>query len=96
MTDSCRDTARRFLSGGSDTTLRLWECFVEQCPHLDLVADALDQLAGFHDFHRQPRKAAAYRMEAKALRKHIEEDEAARQTTIGAIEHSGKFAGRLP
>ena len=57
MTSSCRDNARRYLRSrftGADGILELWECFVEQCPEIDLVADALDRLAGFHDYHRQP------------------------------------------
>jgi hypothetical protein len=49
----------------------MWECFVEQCPEMDLVAAALDHLAGFHDYHRQPRQAAVYRAEAADLRKRI-------------------------
>lgn len=71
MTSSCRDNARRFLPDGPDTTLLLWECFVEQCPEIDLVADALDEIAKFHDHHRQPRQAAKCRAEAAALRKCI-------------------------
>lgn len=31
--------------------------------------DALDHLAGFHDYYRQPRQATKYRAEAAALRK---------------------------
>jgi len=78
MTSSCRDNARRYLRSrfsGPDGTLLLWECFVEQCPEMDLVADALDQLAGLHDYHRQPRQAAKYRAEAAALRKCIKRDD---------------------
>ncbi|WP_214084198.1 hypothetical protein [Methanoculleus sp.] len=86
MIPSCRDNARRFLPAGPDTTLLLWEAFVEQCPDMNLVAAALDQLAGFHDYHRQPLQAAACRAEAATLRKRISE----------ASEHPGKFAGRLP
>lgn len=72
MTSSCRDDARRFIRSrfaGPDGSLLLWECFVEQCPEMDLVADALDHLAGFHDYYRQPRQATKYRAEAAALRK---------------------------
>lgn len=94
MTPSCRDNARRFLPDGPDTTLLLWEAFIEQCPDMNLVAAALDQLAGFHDYHRQPRQAAACRVEAPALRERI--SEASRQPPPGTSEHSGKFAGRLP
>jgi hypothetical protein len=36
---------------------------------MTLVADALDHLAGFHDYYRQPRQATKYRAEAAALRK---------------------------
>ena len=73
MTSSCRDNARRHLRpfGSLDGTLLMWECFVEQCPEMDLVADALDELAGFHDYHRQPHQAAKYRAEAAALRQSI-------------------------
>jgi|GEM_PF-1468421 len=90
MTSSCRDNAGRYLRShcsGADGTLLLWECFVEQCPDMDLVAAALDQLAGFHAYHRQPLQAAAYRAEAAALRRRIEEDEAASQTTIGGVSY---------
>ena len=69
---SCRDNARQYLRSrfaGADGILLLWECFVEQCPEMDLVADALDHLAGFHDYYRQPRQATKYRAEAAALRK---------------------------
>lgn len=74
MTSSCRDNAGRYLRSrfsGANGTLLLWEAFVAQCPEMDLVADALDQLAGFHDYHRQPRQAAKYRAEAADLRKRI-------------------------
>lgn len=74
MTSSCRDNARRYLRSwfsGADGTLLLWECFVEQCDEMDLVAAALDELAGFHDYHRQPRQAAKYRAEAADLRQNI-------------------------
>ncbi|WP_346434909.1 hypothetical protein, partial [uncultured Methanoculleus sp.] len=69
---SCRDNARRYLRSrftGADGTLLLWECFVEQCPEMDLVADALDELARLHDIHKQPATATKYRVEAAALRK---------------------------
>lgn len=69
---SCRDNARQYLRSrfaGVDGTLLLWEAFVAQCPEMDLVADALDHLAGFHDYYRQPRQATKYRAEAAALRK---------------------------
>jgi hypothetical protein len=84
MTSSCRDNARRHLRrfSGADGTLLLWECFIGECPHLDLVADALDYLARFHEHHRQHLVEAAYREEAIALRKQIEEDPVARATTI--------------
>jgi hypothetical protein len=78
MTTSCRDNAQRSLRSrfsGADGILELWECFVEQCPEIDLVADALDRLAGFHDYHRQPGQAAKYRAEAAALRKCIKRDD---------------------
>jgi len=84
--DPCRDNARWFLPDGPDTTLLLWEAFIEQCPEMDLVADALDQLAGFH--HRQ---AAACQAEAAALRKRI--GEASRQPPPGSSEHSGNSPG---
>ncbi|HPZ39067.1 MAG TPA: hypothetical protein PLP36_09905 [Candidatus Methanoculleus thermohydrogenotrophicum] len=73
MTSSCRYNARRHLRrfSGADGTLLLWECFVEQCPEMDLVADALDHLAGFHDYYRQPATATKYRAEAAALRQNI-------------------------
>ncbi|PKL57406.1 MAG: hypothetical protein CVV35_00320 [Methanomicrobiales archaeon HGW-Methanomicrobiales-6] len=74
MTPSCRDDADRYLRSrfaGPDGSLLLWECFVEQCPEMDLVADALDELAGFHDHYRQPRQAVKYRAEAAALRERI-------------------------
>ena len=74
MTSSCRDRAGRYLRSrfaGADGILKLWECFVEQCPEMDLVADALDHLAGFHDYYRQPATAAKYRAEAANLRKRI-------------------------
>lgn len=79
MTSSCRDNAGRFLRSrftGADGILLLWEAFVEQCPEMDLVADALDQLAGLHDYHRQPRQAAKYRAEAAVLREHIAKETA--------------------
>ena len=79
MTTSCRDNAQRSLRSrfsGADGILELWECFVEQCPEMDLVADALDQLAGLHDYHRQPRQAAKYRAEAAALRERIAKETA--------------------
>jgi hypothetical protein len=72
MTTSCRDNAQRFLRSrfsGADGILALWEHFVAQCPDMTLVADALDHLAGFHDYYRQPRQATKYRAEAAALRK---------------------------
>ncbi|WP_342772104.1 MULTISPECIES: hypothetical protein [unclassified Methanoculleus] len=78
MTSSCRDNARRYLRSrftGADGILLLWDAFVAQCPEMDLVADALDQLAGLHDYHRQPRQAAKYRAEAAALRKCIKRDD---------------------
>ena len=71
---SCRDNAGRYLRehfSSADGILELWECFVEQCPDITLVADALDHLAGFHDYHRQPATAAKYRAEAAALRQNI-------------------------
>ena len=74
MTSSCRDNARGFVRPyliSLDGILRLWELFVEQCDEMDLVADALDELAGFHDYHRQPHQAAKYRAEAAALRQSI-------------------------
>ena len=74
MTSSCRDDARGFVRPyliSPDGILRLWELFIEACPETDLVADALDQLAGFHDYHRQPQQAANYRAEAADLRKRI-------------------------
>ena len=74
MTSSCRDRAGRYLRSrfaGADGILGLWECFVEQCPEMDLVADALDELARFHEHHRQPRQATKYRAEAAALRERI-------------------------
>ncbi len=77
---SCRDNARQYLRSrfaGADGILKLWECFVEQCPEMDLVAAALDQLAGFHDYHGQPLQADRYRQEAAALRK-----QTARQTEV--------------
>ena len=72
MSSSCRDNARQYLRSrfaGADGILELWECFVEQCPDMTLVAAALDKLAGFHDYYRQPRQATKYRAEAAALRK---------------------------
>lgn len=77
---SCRDNAGRYLRehfSSADGILKLWECFVEQCPEMDLVADALDELAGFHDRHGQPLQADRYRQEAAALRK-----QTARQTEV--------------
>ena len=74
MTSSCRDNAGRYLRSGfsgADGTLQLWECFVAQCPEMDLVAAALDELAGFHDYHGQPRQAGKYRAEAADLRQSI-------------------------
>ena len=74
MSPSCRDNARQYLRSrfaGVDGALQLWECFVEQCPEMTLVADALDHLAGFHDYYRQPRQATKYRAEAAALRERI-------------------------
>jgi len=79
MTSSCRDRAGRYLRSrfaGADGILELWECFVEQCPEMDLVADALDHLAGFHDYYRQPRQATKYRAEAAALRERIAKETA--------------------
>ena len=79
MTSSCRDNARQYLRSrfaGADGILELWECFVEQCPEMDLVADALDHLAGFHDYYRQPRQATKYRAEAAALRERIAKETA--------------------
>ena len=74
MTSSCRDDARRFIRSrfaGPDGSLLLWECFVEQCPEMDLVADALDELARLHDIHKQPATATKYRAEAADLRRRI-------------------------
>jgi len=74
MTSSCRDNAGRYLRSrfaGADGILQLLEAFVAQCPDITLVAAALDQLAGFHDYHRQPRQAAKYRAEAADLRQSI-------------------------
>ena len=79
MTSSCRDDARRFIRSrfaGPDGSLLLWECFVEQCPEMDLVADALDELAGFHDIYKQPATATRYRAEAAALRERIAKETA--------------------
>ncbi len=79
MTSSCRDNARRYLRSrftGADGILLLWDAFVAQCPEMDLVADALDQLAGLHDYHRQPRQATKYRAEAAALRERIAKETA--------------------
>ena len=79
MTPSCRDDADRYLRSrfsGADGILALWECFVAQCPEMDLVADALDHLAGFHDYYRQPRQATKYRAEAAALRERIAKETA--------------------
>ncbi len=74
MTPSPRDNPGRYLRehfSSADGILELWECFVEQCPETDLVADALDQLAGFHDYHLQPLQAAKYRAQAADLRQSI-------------------------
>lgn len=74
MSSSCRDNARQYLRehfSSADGILKLWECFVEQCPDMTLVADALDHLAGFHDYYRQPATATKYRAEAAALRQNI-------------------------
>lgn len=71
---SCRDNAGRYLRehfSSADGILQLWEAFVAQCPDMTLVADALDHLAGFHDYYRQPRQATKYRAEAAALRERI-------------------------
>jgi hypothetical protein len=78
MTSSCRDNAGRYLRSrfaGADGILQLLEAFVAQCPDITLVAAALDQLAGFHDYYRQPRQATKYRAEAAALRKCIKRDD---------------------
>ena len=78
---SCRDNARQYLRSrfaGADGALQLWECFVAQCPDMTLVADALDHLAGFHDYYRQPASAAKYRAEAANLRKRIAKEERGR------------------
>lgn len=63
MTDRCRDDARRHLGrlSGADGALLLREHFVAECPEMDLVAAALDELAEFHDYHGQPLQAAKYR-----------------------------------
>jgi hypothetical protein len=74
MTSFCRDNAGRYLRShfsGADGILQLWEAFVGQCPDMTLVAGALDHLAGFHDYHRQPRQAAVYRAEAADQRRRI-------------------------
>jgi hypothetical protein len=79
MTSSCRDNAGRYLRSrfaGADGILQLLEAFVAQCPDITLVAAALDQLAGFHDYYRQPRQAAACRAEAAALRERIAKETA--------------------
>lgn len=79
MSSSCRDNARQYLRSrfsGADGILALWECFVEQCPEMDLVTDALDELAGFHDIHKQPATATKYRAEAAALRERIAKETA--------------------
>lgn len=79
MSSSCRDNARQYLRSrfaGADGILELWECFVEQCPDMTLVADALDHLADFHDYYRQPRQATKYRAEAAALRERIAKETA--------------------
>lgn len=66
MTSSCRDSARRFLNApdgdlGADTSLLLWECVVGMCPDGPYLLDALDWIAGFFDYHGQPKQAAKYR-----------------------------------
>ena len=74
MTSSCRDNADCYLRSrfsGPDGILLLWECFVEQCPEMDLVADALDELARLHDIYKQPATATKYRAEAADLRRRI-------------------------
>lgn len=74
MTSSCRDNARRYLRSrftGADGILLLWEAFVAQCPEMDLVAGALDELARLHDIHKQPATATKYRAEAADLRRRI-------------------------
>jgi len=74
MTSSCRDNAGRYLRSrfsGANGILQLLEAFVAQCPDITLVAAALDQLAGFHDYYRQPRQATKYRAEAADLRRRI-------------------------
>lgn len=79
MSSSCRDNARQYLRSrfaGVDGALQLWEAFVAQCPDITLVADALDHLAGFHDYYRQPRQATKYRAEAAALRERIAKETA--------------------
>lgn len=79
MTSSCRDRAGQYLRSrfaGADGILELWECFVAQCPDITLVAAALDHLAGFHDYYRQPRQATKYRAEAAALRERIAKETA--------------------
>ena len=76
---SCRDNARQYLRSrfaGVDGTLLLWEAFVAQCPEMDLVADALDQLAGLHDIYKQPATATKYRAEAAPLRERIAKETA--------------------
>jgi len=81
MSSSCQGNARRFIRSrfaGPDGSLLLWECFVEQCPEMDLVAAALDELAGFHVRHGQPTSAAKYRAEAANLRKRIANEERGR------------------
>ncbi len=81
MTSSCQGNARQYLRSrfsGADGILALWEHFVAQCPDMTLVADALDELAGFHDRHGQPTSAAKYRAEAANLRKRIANEERGR------------------
>ena len=76
---SCRDNAGRYLRehfSSADGILALWEHFVAQCPDMTLVADALDELAGFHDIHKQPATATKYRAEAAALRERIAKETA--------------------
>ena len=79
MTPSPRDNPGRYLRehfSSADGILELWECFVEQCPEMDLVADALDELARLHDIHKQPATATKYRAEAAALRERIAKETA--------------------
>jgi len=79
MTSSCRDSARRFLNApdgdlGADTILLLWECVVGMCPDDPYLLDALDWIAGFFDYHGQPKQAAKYREEAAWLRNRLEKE----------------------